>query len=71
MEITKKEMEMMAEMMKDSTNMEPMNFEGGFKSPLETPFNAEEKYMDYKDIFPCFLVMIGSNGGIFYVSTTH
>ena len=37
------------------------------KLPIEIPFEAEKKFVD-ADVFPCYLVMVGSNGAVFKVN---
>ena len=62
-------MKLFEAMLKDAQNMEKGAYDlSSVSFPLEQPFEADRKYLDYEDIFPCFLVMIGSNGGIFLVS---
>ena len=36
--------------------------------PMEWPFEANKKFTEYDNLFPCFMVMVGSNGGAFLVS---
>ena len=65
--IARDKSKMVSKFMKVNKNMDTLNQDvDSLSSPMEQPFNAEEKYTE--DIFPCFLVMIGSNGAMFYVS---
>ena len=39
-----------------------------FSSPMEEPIDLDKGYLEDKDVFPCFMIMVGSLGGILLVS---